>query len=92
MNTTTLAHLRSIAGPIAAAGIIGGALGLAAVANASTALLLPLPRPAAHAVRPATIAKATHGGEPSNAGGLMQATYAKETTAQNPPRPPTAQG
>jgi hypothetical protein len=37
MNTTTSRNLiRLVAGPVAAAGILSGALGLAAVANAST--------------------------------------------------------
>jgi hypothetical protein len=39
MNTTMSRGLtRLVAGPVVAAGIIGGALGLAAVANASTAV------------------------------------------------------
>jgi hypothetical protein len=48
MNTTISGGLiRLVAGPVAAAGIIGGALGLAAVANATIA---PAPTPAAHVV------------------------------------------
>jgi hypothetical protein len=44
MNTTRSRGLiRLVAGPVAAAGIIGGALGLAAVANASTAVAIAQP-------------------------------------------------
>ncbi|HEX3283625.1 MAG TPA: hypothetical protein VHT50_02930 [Mycobacterium sp.] len=42
MNTTMSRGLiRLVAGPVAAAGIIGGALGLAAVANANTVSISP---------------------------------------------------
>ncbi|WP_319452766.1 MULTISPECIES: hypothetical protein [unclassified Mycobacterium] len=77
MNTTTSRGLvRFIAGPVAAASIIGGALGLAAVANASTAPTPAVAASTAPTVGPATNAKATDGGESTNAGGLMQATNA----------------
>jgi hypothetical protein len=50
MNTTMSRRLvRLVAGPVAVAGIIGGAMGLAAVANATTA---PAPAPAQPIVYP----------------------------------------
>lgn len=76
MNTT-MSHgfIRFVAGPIAVAGLIGGAtLGIAAAANASTT---PVPNPlrqsAAHA-HSAPQTRATDGGglmQGTNAGGLM---------------------
>src|SRR5262245_266841 len=50
MNTTTSRRLaRLLAGPVAVAGVIGGAMGLAAAANASTAPAQPIVYP--HAVQ-----------------------------------------
>jgi hypothetical protein len=50
MNTTTSRRLvRLLARPVAVAGIIGGAIGLAAAANASTAPARPIVYP--HAVQ-----------------------------------------
>jgi hypothetical protein len=59
MNTpNSRRFVRLVAGPVAAASIIGGALGLAAVANASTAT-----------IHPHTIAGATQGGGTSSTQG-----------------------
>jgi hypothetical protein len=76
MNTTTSRGLvRFVAGPVAVAGIIGGALGLAAVANASTAPTFTHGTAAMGQVQNSHAAS-NPDSSPTNAGGLMQATNA----------------
>ena len=60
MNTTISRRLvRIFAGPVAVAGIIGGAMGMAAIANASTAPMVTPAQPvvASHAVQQPIVAR-----------------------------------